>query len=78
MTATPQQKRALVEAAQALIDAVKIGGDLGVPGGHLYAALIGKLSLQQFESLMSGIVSAGYLTKRGDLYFYVKDLLPAR
>jgi hypothetical protein len=41
----------------------------------MYAALMGKLSLQQFESCMRALVAEGYLRREGDLYHYVRDVL---
>jgi hypothetical protein len=53
-----------------IVEAVKAGGPLGVPGGTLYAALmVHGCTLQQFETFMDVLVSAGKLTRRGDLYF---------
>lgn len=75
MTRTDAEKKQIVLACQAIIDAVKAGGDLGAPGGVLYAALLDQLTLEQFESLMRGIVGAGCLRKSGELYFFVKNLI---
>jgi hypothetical protein len=72
---TPQQKAAALRLAlQAILDAVKEAGDLGAPGGVLYAALIGRMSLGQFEQIMAALVSMGKLRKRGDLYVWIADL----
>lgn len=56
----------------AVIEAVEVAGDHGAPGGVLYAALMGHMSLSTFEGLMAALVKAGKLTKRGQLYFVVK------
>lgn len=74
---TLEEKRAVVEFAQGMIDAVKAGGDLGTPGGILYGPLMGRFSLDQFNDFMGGLVKGGFLRKSGQLYFYVKDLLKA-
>jgi hypothetical protein len=72
---TPQQKAAALRLAlQAILDAVKAAGDLGAPGGVLYAALIDRISLWQFEQIMEALVHMGKLRKRGDLYHWVADL----
>ena len=65
---TLEQAKALRAIAEIFIEAVRAAGPLGAPGGHLYAACIGKLSLQQFEQIMSGLCRAGKLRKRGDCY----------
>ncbi len=67
---TPQQATALKMICAAVVDVIKCAGDLGAPGGVLYAALMAHgCSLNQFESLMGAMVRAGVVQKRGDLYF---------
>ena len=56
----------------AIVEAVEVAGDHGAPGGVLYAALMGHMSLSTFEGLMAALVKAGKLTRRGQLYFVVK------
>jgi hypothetical protein len=70
---TPAQIAAVRMIADAIVDAVKAAGAMGAPGGVLYAALMAYgISLSQFESLMSAMVSAGKLTKHGHLYRVVE------
>jgi hypothetical protein len=72
---TPQQKAAALRLAlQAILDAVKEAGSLGAPGGVLYAALLGRISLQQFEQLMTALVRMGKLRREGDVYHWLADL----
>ena len=72
---TPQQKAAALRLAlQAILDAVKEAGDLGAPGGVLYAALLGRMSLAQFEQIMAALVRMGKLRREGDLYYWAADL----
>ena len=67
---TNEQIAALKAVAKAITEAVAIAGPLGAPGGHLYAALMSAgCTLSQFEQIMSGLVNAGVLTKRGECYF---------
>ena len=66
---TQTQIEALRAVASMFIDAVKEAGDMGAPGGVMYAAVMGKLSLHQFEQIMGGLVRAGKLRKKGELYF---------
>jgi hypothetical protein len=55
-----------------IIEAIKAGGPLGAPAGVLYAALMGAgCSLDQFNQIMSGLVRAGKVRKRGDCYHAV-------
>lgn len=56
--------------ADSIIESVKAAGKGGAPGGVIYAALMQQgCTLNQYESLMAGLVRAGKLEKRGELYF---------
>jgi hypothetical protein len=61
-------------ALQGILDAVKEAGDLGAPRGVLYSALMGKISLAQFEQIMSALVRFGKLRRKDQLYFWIADL----
>jgi hypothetical protein len=61
-------------ALQGILDAVKEAGDLGAPGGVLYSALMDKISLAQFEQVMSALVRLGKLRRKHQLYFWIADL----
>ena len=64
-----RQITAIQMLADAIIEAVKAGGPLGAPGGVLYAALMDKMTADQFAQFMSALVGAGKLRKQGHLYF---------
>jgi hypothetical protein len=66
---TQEQINAVRSVANLFVDAVRAAGPLGAPGGHLYAATMGSLTLSQFEAIMGGLVRAGRLTKRDECYF---------
>ena len=67
---TPQHAKAVILIVQAVRDAVKVAGPMGCPEGTLYAALMAQgCTLQQFESLIRGMVNANILAKRGKLLF---------
>lgn len=62
--------RAILDA---VVDAVRAGGDRGVPGGTIYAALMASgATFEQYRQIMSALVAAGKLTREGDLYFIAK------
>ena len=42
---------------------------IGVPEGHIYAALIDRLDLTTFERIIAALVKAGKLRKCGNLLF---------
>jgi hypothetical protein len=65
--------RALHAIADSVVDAVKVAGDHGAPGGVLYAALMRYgCTLEHFEQIMGALVVAKKVVKRGQLYFAVK------
>jgi hypothetical protein len=71
---TPDQRNAVRQIAEMFIDAVKVAGDHGAPGGTLYAAVLDKMNLSQFESIMGTLVKANKLRRSGHLYYFVADL----
>ena len=69
-TPTAEQKRALIVIVSAITEAIKEAGELGAPGGVLYAALMSQgCTLNQFESIMGALVRLGRITKDGECYF---------
>lgn len=69
-----EKKAAFLLLLCSFVDAVKAGGSLGAPAGVLYSAVLDKMTLDQFNTIMGALVSNGNVTKRGDLYHYVKDI----
>ena len=69
---THRQIQAIKMVADAVIEAVQAAGSFGAPGGVIYAGLMAfGCTLQQYESIMSALVQAGKLTRKGQLYFAV-------
>ena len=67
---TPEQAKLLKLVVDAVLDGVKAAGDMGAPGGVIYAGLMTQgCSLSQYESLMGALVRCGKLRRSGDLYF---------
>jgi len=67
---TPSQRQAIALIVNAVTETIAECGDMGAPGGTIYAALMHYgCTLQQFESLMAALVRLGKVTKRGELYF---------
>ena len=64
--------KALSAVCDTVVETVNEAGDLGVPGGHLYAAMmtIG-MSLGTFEQIMAALVKAGKVRKAGECYHSV-------
>ena len=76
---TTQQIKALKAVADAIVESVSAAGPLGAPAGHLYAALMAHgCTLEQFEGIMAGLVSAKMLRKQGQLYFSAAPVAPSQ
>lgn len=72
---TIQQRTALRAIARAIVESVREAGSTGAPGGILYAALMASgCRLSQFQSLMSVLVTGGYLSRSGECYYFVKAI----
>lgn len=66
---TDTQKRAILACASVLHETVVHAGPQGAPAGPMYAAVMGVLSLGQFQAIMGALVAAGKLRHRGHVYF---------
>ncbi len=51
----------------ALHEAIKTAGPDGIPSGHLYAMLMGKIDLNEYEWLIATMVKAGGITNTNHL-----------
>lgn len=70
-----KQAKLLVMIAGIVQDAIGSAGDMGAPGGVLYAALMAHgCTLQQFQGIMGGLERGGYVKKNGECYRNVKLL----
>jgi hypothetical protein len=66
---TPTQIRAVATVSLGIIEAVEVAGNLGAPGGVLYAAMHAQgATLQQYRSVMATLTNPGYLVLDGDCY----------
>jgi hypothetical protein len=65
-----KQARAVLAAVRALIDAVRDAGPGGIPSGALYAALMGVLTLEQYERLLGLAVGSGVIESKNHLLVY--------
>lgn len=65
-----QALKALRAICDAIVETVSAQGHTGAPAGVIYAALATQgCTLEQFNGIMAGIVSAGLLWKDGLTYF---------
>jgi len=61
------QIKATIAVLDILYSSIQEAGTQGVPSGHLYAMLMGKLSLNQYEQLISVLVKSGKVTNQHHL-----------
>lgn len=68
---TPDQiVRAIRALASAIVESIAVAGTQGAPAGVLYSALMGHgISLDQFNSLISGMERTGHVRRSGHLLF---------
>ena len=66
---TETQLRQGAQLARIFIDAVAEAGPQGAPGGVMYAAVMGSMSLSQFQTIMATLCEVGMLRRRGECYF---------
>jgi hypothetical protein len=57
-----------------MLDTVKECGAQGAPAGVMYAAVCGRMNLNQFNAVMGALESAGKVRKEGFVYYFVADL----
>jgi hypothetical protein len=63
---------ALAELCSIIVACVKDMGPAGAPSGPMYAALMATgMSLDQYQTIMAGLVAAGKLKQVGHLYYAV-------
>lgn len=66
--ATEQQRQdAMYEIVAAVYMAIKESGSMGIPSGHLYAALMGKLSLDSYQAIIGILVETGKISNNHHL-----------
>ncbi len=66
---TPQQLQALQALCGIIVETVNEVGTAGAPAGVMYAALCGRVSLDQFEQITNALVKLGKIKKRGHVFY---------
>lgn len=61
---TKTEIAAALACVQAIAAAIKEAGPQGIPSGHLYAALMGKLSIENYEKCIGILVRSKVIEKR--------------
>jgi hypothetical protein len=70
--ATKEQLLAAVRIMDVIVDCVKDCGAMGLPSGHLYAHLMGKMSLDTYEQMIELLIRAGRITRSNHCLYYVE------
>ena len=66
----PAELKAAVGILNAVADVIRELGE--VPSGHLYAHLMSKLSLEQYEQVIATLKQAGLITESNHLLTWVR------
>lgn len=70
--ATEAQKDAVWGVIAAIYLAIEEFGPSGVPSGHLYAAVMGKMGLETYNDIISALVETKKITNSGHLLIATK------
>ena len=54
-----EKAKALAGVVDAIYDVIKASGPAGIPSGHLYAMLMGKVGLSQYQGLIAILLNDG-------------------
>jgi hypothetical protein len=72
-----RQKVALRGLLEALVEAIKASGPDGIASGHLYAVVMGQLSLEDYEACVGALVALRCVRRDPcHLLYFVQDLPP--
>ncbi len=63
--------KAVVQLCMAIIEAVKEADGMGLPSGPMYAALMGKVSLEEYYKLIGLCKATGLIEERGHCFYYI-------
>lgn len=66
---TTDQRRAAIAVVQAIADCIRELGE--VPSGHLYARLMGHMSLEQYNGVISTLKMAGLVKETNHLLTWI-------
>jgi hypothetical protein len=70
-TMTTEQAHKLIEFMGAIASLIKEVKE--IPSGHLYAQLMGKMSLDQYQNMIETLQKAGLVSLKNDLLTYTGE-----
>lgn len=62
-----KESELITEMLIAIGKTVRDAGDAGIPSGHIYARLMGALSLDQYNQIISILVKSGIIENKNHL-----------
>ena len=65
------QVEAMTKLCSIIVESVRDMGTMGAPSGPMYASLMQYMTLEQYQTIMSGLVAAGKLRQVGYVYYAV-------
>jgi len=68
---TTEQAHKLIEFMGAIASLIKEVKE--IPSGHLYAQLMGKMSLDQYQNMIATLQNAGLVSLKNDLLTYIGE-----
>ena len=72
MTTKLEAMAALKAVLDCIEEAIDGAGTQGIPSGHLYAMLMGHLSLDTYQSIISAMKQSGRITERHHCLYTTK------
>jgi hypothetical protein len=70
-TMTKEQAHALIQFMGAVASLIKEVKE--IPSGHLYAQLMGKMTLDQYNDMIATLKNAGLVSLKNDLLTYIGE-----
>jgi len=67
MSEMTKKEAAVWMVIKAILDAIKEAGEMGIPAGHLYAAVCGHMCLDNFEHILDILVRGNKITRSNNL-----------
>jgi len=70
---TPSTESVITVVKDILLETIREAGPNGIPSGHLYAALMGHLSLDSYQALIGMLKTAGKVKESYHVLTYTED-----
>lgn len=69
----PTANKVLGILRETVLEAIDASGSRGIPSGHLYAALMQYMTLDQYQGFMAAMVRDGLVTQSGFVFRKVEQ-----